>query len=419
MKRLLATALTLLLALGLGVPAFAAGSYAIANPYKDVVWGEWGAYKCNLHAHTTFSDGNVSLDDVVEAYYAKGYDALALADHGVVQAPWDKKPRTAPPIDIQNWFNKQEVLSSARLAEITAGQGRDGRGMIQVPLGIELNAATVFKNHLVGLYSGWGWYYIGVSTDYRIPVAMTQKTGGITFLAHPGDWVNDVNDVPMLNFHAKLFRDYPSLLGMEVYNRVDTVTRWDRVFWDNLLARLMPEGRQLFGFANDDSHTLTDIGCTAELLYMPSNTADNVRKCLESGAFLACSRRDRIVLGDQYVGDYDVPFPSIRSIRIEGDAITIDAADTTKIEWIAGGKVVAEGDTVDLADARITCYIRAQLIGPGGISATQAFGVDKGDGYRFPDDALKGWDLAKWYINLYLTRNVFGWLYKNIAKLFK
>jgi len=422
MKRLFAVALALLLALWLAVPAFAAGGYTITNPYRAVDWDAWDAYKANLHVHTTFSDGNMDLADVVDEYYAQGYDALAIADHGVVQAAWDKWPRTMPPLDIPHWFSNRQVLTSARLAEITAGSDRGNRGMVQVPLGIELNAATVYKNHLVGLYGGWGWYWTGLGIDYRIPVAMTQRRGGITFLAHPGDWAKDVNDKDMLNFHADIFRDYPSLLGMEVYNRIDTSTRHDRVLWDNLLARLMPEGRNVFGFANDDSHTLTDIGCTATLLYMPSNTAQNVRKCLESGAFLACSRRDRAVLGDQFVGDYDEPFPSIERITILGDVITIDAADTTAIEWIADGNVILSGsDSIDLAAYadQITCYVRAQLIGPGGISATQAFGVDKGDGYRFPSDARKGFDKFWWTFELMARRSVFMFLYETVAKLFK
>jgi len=422
MKRLFAVALVLLLALGLSLPAFAVGGYTIANPYKNVDWDAWDAYKANLHTHTTFSDGNMDLADVVEAYYDQGYDALAIADHGVVQAAWDKWPKTMPPLDIPHWFSNRQVLTSARLAEITAGADRDGRGMIQVPLGIEMNAATVYKNHLVGLYGGWGWYWIGFGIDYRIPVSMTQKRGGVTFLAHPGDWAGDVNDKDIVNYHADIFRDYPSLLGMEVYNRVDTVTRHDRKLWDNLLARLTPEGVQVFAFANDDSHVLTDIGCTAELLYMPSNSTANVRKCLESGAFLACSRRDRIVLGDQFVGDYNAPFPSLERITIAGDVITLDTAGTTKVEWIADGKVILSGsDSIDLAAYadQITCYVRAQLIGPGGISATQAFGVDKGDGYKFPDDSRKGFDKFMWTAELVMRRSLFMFLYETIAKLFR
>lgn len=423
MKRIFAAALVLVLALGLGVPAFAAGGYAITNPYEDVDWNV-GPFKANLHAHTTFSDGGMDLADVVEEYYAQGYDTLALTDHGVVEASWDQRPLLTPPLDIQNWFGGlRKVLSSARLAQITAGEGegRGGRGMIQVPKGIEMNAAVVYKNHVVGLYAGWGYYWTGLDNDFRTPIRMTEKRGGITFIAHPGEWVGGneegAGDPAYANFFADILRDYGTCLGIEVYNRVDTVTRWSRLLWDNLLKRLMPEGRQVFGFANDDSHKRSDIGGTAELLYMPSNTADNVRKCLEKGAFLACSKRDRIVLGDQYAAPSDKPFPSLKKVTVTGNTIAIETDDTDEIIWIADGEKVGEGPNVDLTNAKITSYVRAQLTGEGGISLTQAFGVDKG--YTYPDDALKGAEKIMWTIKLYLAKNPIAWLIENIGKLFK
>jgi len=191
MKRLFAVALTLLLALGLSIPAFAAGGYAVANPYEDVVWGTWDAYKANLHVHTTFSDGTDSLEAIVEEYYAQGYDALAIADHGIVSKPWDQKPKTVFPLNVANIGKPYEVLSSARLAEMSAGAGenRGGRLMLQVPQGIEMNAATVYKSHIVGLYGGWGQGWFGLSTDFRISIAGTQRRGGVSIIAHPGDWI--------------------------------------------------------------------------------------------------------------------------------------------------------------------------------------------------------------------------------------
>ena len=37
--------------------------------------------KGNLHAHTTFSDGRLSVEDVVARYRDLGYDFLAITDH--------------------------------------------------------------------------------------------------------------------------------------------------------------------------------------------------------------------------------------------------------------------------------------------------------------------------------------------------
>jgi len=429
MKRITAVILTLLLALGLGVSALAAqeDSYVIANPYEDVVWsgeGAWGAYKGNLHTHTTFSDGTDDLKTMAEEYYAQGYDVLANTDHGVVSKPWDQTPQTVFPLNLVQSGSK-EILTSERVKEINEGIGRpSGRPMLQVPLGIELQAATVYKSHLVGLYGGWGQNYIGSSADYRRSVAGTEKSGGVTFIAHPGDWLKSehnpaaARDPANVNFFADILRDYKPCLGIEIYNGSDGPTCQDRVLWDQLLMRLSPEKRPVWGFAVDDSHNTNDIGRTATIHFMPSNTADNVRKSIETGAFLACSRRDRIRL-PEFVGEKDTPYPGITNIVVEANTITLEADNYTEIEWIADGEIVGTGLSIGLTDPKITCYVRAQLIGPGGITATQPFGVDKGDGYRHPDDAPKGIDKFMWTVKLYLTKNVFGWIAENIAKLFK
>jgi len=399
-------------------------SYVITNPYKDVDWSVWGAYKGNLHTHTTFSDGTEDLKSMAEEYYNQGYDVIANTDHGVVSKPWNQKPQTVFPLNVISIGKPNDVLSAERMQELIGGAGRDGRGMIQVPLGIELQAATVYKSHVVGLYGGWGQNWIGLSTDYRIPIAGTQKSGGVSIIAHPGDWLKSesnpaaAKDPANVNFFADILRDYESCLGIEIYNGSDGVTRQDRVLWDQLLMRLMPEKRQVWGFSNDDSHNLGDIGRTAEILFMPSNTADNVRTCIETGAFLACSRRDRIRL-PEFTGDKDVPYPGITNIIVEGNTITLEANNYSEIEWIADGEIIGTGLSIDLTNEKITSYVRAQLIGDGGITATQPFGVDKGDGYRHPNDAPQGLEKLQWTVNLYLTKNVFGWAIENIAKLFK
>jgi histidinol phosphatase-like PHP family hydrolase len=36
---------------------------------------------CELHAHTTWSDGALSLSELVDLYGGLGFDALAVTDH--------------------------------------------------------------------------------------------------------------------------------------------------------------------------------------------------------------------------------------------------------------------------------------------------------------------------------------------------
>src|SRR5690554_2616118 len=44
--------------------------------------GQW--YKANLHTHSTASDAQFSINERIEQYSKKGYDVLALTDHGVI-----------------------------------------------------------------------------------------------------------------------------------------------------------------------------------------------------------------------------------------------------------------------------------------------------------------------------------------------
>ena len=56
------------------------------------------------------------------------------------------------------------------------------------------------------------------------------------------------------------------------------------------------------------------------------------------------------------------------------DTITIDADDALYIRWISDGKVVAEGNSIDLDECdNIGSYVRAEIISEGAVTYTQAF----------------------------------------------
>ena len=56
------------------------------------------------------------------------------------------------------------------------------------------------------------------------------------------------------------------------------------------------------------------------------------------------------------------------------------------MQWVSDGKVIAEGETLDLIAAaqNIGCYVRAQLLGKGGLCLTQAFILDDGNMQEVP-----------------------------------
>lgn len=395
-KHLTKRALGLLLSLALLIP-FTTGAaavqditgaknYDIINPYETVDWNNWKHYKANLHTHSTASDGSVSFDKMIEAHYERGYDILAMTDHGVVNKGWNVDPKIVPIISFQSYLNDPKPLTDERYAQITAGTDRGGRGMTDVPCGIELNAVSMKLTHVNGYFADYGQSLWGRENDYETPITGVDALGGLTVINHPGYWLGSGKDVSRakdpknIKFFGDLFKKYDSCLGVEIAIEQDNSTRNDRIFWDGLLEAVLPYGRNVWGFANSDAHRIESIGVAFGDFMMPENTVSNVRTAMENGTFFACTPYAHNELGENFTASGNCP--SVTSIAVDDDLdqITVRGKDYTEIQWIAKGEVIATGNTIDLNayEAQIGSYVRAQLIGPGGICFTQAFATHDG-----------------------------------------
>jgi len=371
MKRLLFLSV-LLLALG-ATPAHA--EYIIANPYQDVDWAQWGQYKASLHAHTTLSDGYATLEQVVEDHRAKGYDILAITDHSSF-ATW--MPDNAP--------GKTDMI------------------------GISYANEQSMANHVNTFWTD----FRGEKGPTADVLAGVERTGGISFLAHPGQYTEsykrishnsrgteDAAGIKASRNHRYIpkyinhFKTNLSCVGMEIINSLDWVSAADRVLWDALLSRTMPE-RPIWGFACDDSHWLDAIGYAWNVMLMPELTQKATRISMEAGAFYAVSRVSRLDFINRTMDNNEkqtyVPemgtsstlflleqaTPGISHIEVGDASITITGHDYTTIEWIANGELIAFGETFVLGDheGEIT-YVRAQLKSDTGIAFTQPFGIIK------------------------------------------
>lgn len=390
-KKIIAFALSAIMMFCIAVPAFAEETveYTITNPYETVDWETWGTYKAMLHAHTLYSDGEMAITDVVEEYYAQDYDILAITDHGVVNKGWDTVPEMLPLIGYNQYIKNLQPMDAERYAEITSGADRDGRGMLDVPLGIEMNGVVMRKNHVNGFFCGYGQGMWGIEEDYETPVAETEKAGGISFINHPGDFyaahkdITRASDPENLKIWADIFMKYKSCVGIEVHNERDTVAMYDRIIWDNLLMYTVPRGRVIWGFSNDDSHFLSTIGLTADMMLMPENTVENLRTAMENGTFFACSTISKVELGDDFRGTGD--YAKVTNIIVDEENDTIAVALTSNsdyiVEWIADGEVIATGDSINLRDysEEIGSYVRFQVKNEGGILLSQPFVCDDGN----------------------------------------
>jgi len=315
--------------------------------------------------------------------------------------------------------------------------GQAGVGLIPISNSNEQS----YHNHILT-------YWAAFTTGYgqREPAIFTQvrNHGGLAVIAHPGrhtcyrpsrcaasnrgemcahaggrGHVAASNAVHEVNRYIGWLNQFPEVLGFEIYNRPDNETRSDRILWDNVLLEMMPEigldpapgeRRGVWGFANDDSHSMNGTGLNWNVMLMPSLTEENTRTAMETGAFYMVARVDRRLdvnagLSTSAGSNDHTPLmnaraPGITNISVDGQTITVEGVNYDEIWWFTGnphrangsthqggGVVISTENTLDLAQLGGYVwgnYVRAVLIcrtsGGGrtnshGVALTQPFGI--------------------------------------------
>ncbi len=456
MKKIISILLCVVLIAAFIVPAFAKElDYKISNPYEnvtDLLHEQKNHYKTNLHTHSTLSDSTVDFSDMIKAYYEQGFDILGFADHGVLGKYWNEKQTYLPIYLYQKILGRKATnLTDEEYNAITGGtypfsaeSGRiEGRGMQCVPTGIELNMVTMTKSHVNGYFCGWGENDLGFENGYEYAVKNVDKAGGISVINHPGDWLESrynfdaARDPKNVRYFGEIFNKYKSCQGMEVLNLTDSITRADRILWDEVLQYVIPHGeRSVWGFGNSDAHELSDIDSSFMDFILPEYSLDNVKSTMMNGNFFAVGRRARPELGDNFKGTG--AYPTVTSITVddENDVITVTGKNADKIQWIANGNIILESQEINEAgeitsvirlrehSEDITCYVRFQLLGEGGICIANPFTCDDGNMSRYiiedtRTSAQKGWDKFVEIIKSSRIYVLFQELYRAIVKELK
>lgn len=411
MKKTLCIFMSVLLLVSVcSVAANAAGSdYTIVSPYADVVWngnGAWGAYRGNLHSHTTYSDAEIDLATMVKQYYELGYDFLANSDHAVTGVEWNREPALLPLYSYQTLIgNKVAHLTNEEYqAIITGTYNNRGRKMVCVTGANELNNLSLSKNHVNGYFLpedvGNGFAGNENEAGYEEAIAFIDANGGLSHINHPGDWLNTndhpeaVNDKKNVKFFGDLILRYDSCLGTEILNEHNGTTGYDRILWDNLLMYCLPYGKNVIGFSNTDAHYIIDTDSSFMVFMMEENDMDHIKATMQSGAFFSVTkvlRGNKFEIGPAEEFDLrekNIPYPMFTEMTVDDHKIIATATAANQMQWIANGKViqkqaVTEGETVvldldSIPGADKFLYVRAELLGEGGLCASQAFVIDNG-----------------------------------------
>ncbi len=384
--------------------------YKIINPYEsvtDLLGNSDNHYKTNLHTHSTYSDANDTMTDMIEAFYDNDFDILAFAEHGILGKEWNQTPATIPLFLFQKlWHGERSHPTTQQYEAILAGNHKTSadtrtkkRGLMCVPRAIEGNMFTLMKNHVNGYFTNDDLQGLcGKENDFEGPIRSFDKSGGLSHINHPTDWLQARENPDCayvrenIDFFADLLRRYHSCLGIEVLNMFDIPNRSDRILWDQLLLTLLPEGhRSVWGFANSDAHDVKQVDTAFMDFILPDYSIPNLRTAMEKGTFFAVARYAKNELGEDFVGEG--PYPVVTELKAENDTITVKGRNCSCIEFISGGKAISsvssdvDGElsaTIDLGTVgEICCYVRVQLKGKGGICMTQPIICDDGDMRRF------------------------------------
>ncbi len=449
----------------------------VDNPYEDIKWdnGKLHAFKSSTHAHTVLSDGDIELNDTIWYHYMTGYEVLALTDHGTVNGVEIKVNGNVTGITgangrNSNWTDAQSrcalygyqtfvhggvdditetdyinIINGENVGNRPANLVAEKRGMFNMPLGNEANALTTNKCHVntYGVSFGHGanrsasWPADTVKESYEV--------GAFSRINHVGEWTDGNSDPSVytsswVKDYVSIFENYcpnrnytpaeadkwenadpltgekfvKGVIGMELVNTGDSRTRNDRRYvYDESLKLLAPQGINMWGFCEDDSHEESDIDRNAQFFLVNDGTASSVyddayyqsqygsgaslgytgdiRYSMTNGEFYASSKtsKNAYELGDGFnpVGDY----PSMNNFKIDEskNQIIMSVNNASKVRIVADGNILDTliiNETSDFAtvafdlnkyEDQINSYVRIYMTGNGGITYLQPILLSK------------------------------------------
>lgn len=327
-----------------------------------------------------------------------------------------------------------------------------GKDMMGVPFGNEQNGTSFNNAHVNTWFVDYGHNRIGGTSDYETVLSNIDALGGVCVINHPGEYTSAKKEVYTADAYNKnnlsynykirkfenLLLKYNSCIGIDINSKGDSRTRFDRKLWDIMLQDLLPLGRNVFAIASTDAHNLKIVDSGYTMHYMSCLTSENLKNNLLNGEFFPASKyvgnydelvtlRDELkVIGtedalsmaseldgiieksDAQMAEgnsaqkYEAPDgeerPLFTNVEVdeENDTITLTAENALVIHWIANGKVIHVGNSIDLDDYsdEIGNYVRAEAYGKGGVMYTQPFALDY-DGVPTSDDFGKFFDWGK------------------------
>lgn len=321
----------------------------VVNPYKGVDWKNDHQYKANFHTHTNNSDGNFNANYVVDTYASNDYSIVMITDHNLVTYPWNEFSKLNP-----KWENRNP----------------DSLKVLTFP-GNELS-----EGHHRGMFFA---RITGGGRNLDSTFMQVQDSVALSIFNHPGRYwkINKTyNEGEKFSpdWYVNYFRKYPVAVGIEVYNCPEDRYPHDRVLWDEILTRTMPD-RPVWGYANDDMHGQKQLMGNYEFMLMDKLSIPSLKNTMRRGAFYISNEPGQ---------SGKALAPRIDSIKVDEprQKITVFAQDYDSIIWISGisgqdstrtNAVVAKGEVFNWSNFNKS-YVRFELKNEKGVTLSQPFG---------------------------------------------
>ena len=136
---------------------------------------------CELHAHTTWSDGSLDPSELVDLYGSHGFDVLVITDHvHRSDDPW--LPQDSPPRGIHAGNHAAYVAA----IDAEAARARRDYGLLVLP-GLELSWNSFDPLRAAHAVAVGCSSFVGVDDGIEQALVDARTTGAALIAAHPFD----------------------------------------------------------------------------------------------------------------------------------------------------------------------------------------------------------------------------------------
>ncbi len=301
-------------------------------------------YKANLHCHSTFSDGNLTPEQLKQAYKEKGYNILAITDH---EGLFD-----------HSYLNDKEFLTLPGYEREIDSPEKKGQGcncvivchMCFYPKSLENMAQTCFDPEFT--HPKFRWMHTPelrdkikfVGQPYK-PEYSVESINYIIEQANKNDFLVTLNHIQWSQEKYEQFSGYKGLFAMEVYNTSCErmgINEYNSMAYDMMLRK----GYKMRCVAADDNHNFTPLESPYSdsfggfvMINADSLSHKAVISALEKGEF------------------YSSTGPVIEELYVEDERVYIKCSPVKKIRLITGNRyskvILEEGNVLTHASFHI------------------------------------------------------------------